>query len=125
MVERIDLRQRKWQFLIGSIILDVISGASFGLPLIGEVRSSCHAACHLPRASLPASYELLSFCKNLNSFAAFRPHLGARLFLPSHADVLQQVGLHPLAPVCKKRYMYKQLMARSIFVNISILTVEC
>ena len=33
----VDFREKKWQFLFWSILLDLLSMATFALPLIGEV----------------------------------------------------------------------------------------
>ena len=65
MLERVDLRERKWQFLIASIILDLISGASFGLPLIGEVGISFLTACRTSHAERSACFIWLAHYETL------------------------------------------------------------
>lgn len=59
MVERIDLTERKWIFLIASIILDFIGGLSFGMPLIGEVRGRHHTIVR-ERGVWRYNYKVLS-----------------------------------------------------------------
>lgn len=86
MFERIDWRDRKWILLIASIILDIISGASFGMPLIGE--ESFAPLCpenkqHIVFIGLEMRNIKCNQCAGLGS------HMGTSLVFPSHTNVFQ------------------------------------